>query len=112
MDAFNIIVGIISIVGVIYTVMEYERKKAEKKIELHKLSVLAEKLEHTKSSLYLIRQTADLIVQRSKTTEDKAVLGDLSRTIRANTELILNELDAEKKKLINWEIGKQIDSKN
>lgn len=110
MTVFNIIIGIISIIGVIYTALTYEKSKAEKKIELNKLTALAEKLEQTKNSLFLIRQTSDLIVQRSKTTNDKQVLADLSRTIRANADLILNELDAEKKKLVNWEIGKHIDS--
>lgn len=111
MDTFNIIVGLISIIGVIYTALAYEKSKAEKRVEQNKITALAEKIEHTKNSLYLIRQTADLIVQRSKTTDDKLVLADLSRTIRANTDLVLNELDEEKKKLVNWEIGKQIDSK-
>lgn len=114
MDTFNIVVGILGIVSFIFSIYTYFKIETRKQIEAAKNAMIKEKMKAIENELTSIFHNADLLVQSPKLRNNVSIeeLQNIGRIIRAQSQVGINYLAEEERKLDKWRFGKLVESEN
>lgn len=69
MDFVNVVLGICTVGGFSLALVEFLNVRKKEAVEKSKLIALGERIEHSKYSIAIVRDTVDLAVQRAKANE-------------------------------------------
>lgn len=109
MDTFNIVVGIIGMLGFGLAIWQYVDSRNQRRSEQERLAVQASRNHSAIRAAIVGAQITDMIVQRAKENAvTTAELQNLARAARGTLLTLAFDLEEESKVLDAWRVGKQL----